>query len=271
MSSRMIRDPESRRLRVLGTSLAVLVYIFLLMPIVVVIPIAFGPANELRFPPSSYSLDLFRQFLSSPAWTGPLLQSAKVACISTLVVLLVGVPAAYGIARFDFPGKGVIAGTMLSSLVIPTIVTALGLYIYFSYLRITGSTLALILGHVVYTMPFVLVMIVAGVQKLDRNLEFGAQLMGAGRFRMFRTVVLPQLVPSLIGAALFAFLISFDEVVISWFLSGPTTATLPVKMYSAIRWEISPVIAAVSTMLTAISLVVCLVMVALKKTTPAEG
>lgn len=271
MSEPVIRDPLSRRLRGLGSLLAALVYLFLLLPIVVVVPMAFGPANELSFPPSSLSLDLFRQFLSSPAWTDPLLQSARVAAISTVVVLLIGVPAAYGIARFDFPGKTVIMGSMMSPLVIPSIVTALGFYLYFSYLRIGGTTLALVLGHVMHTLPYVLVMIVAGVQKLDRNLEFGAQLMGAGQFRMFRTVVLPQLAPSLVGAALFAFLISFDEVVISWFLSGPTTATLPVKMYSAIRWEISPVIAAVSTLLTGISLLVCLIMVALKKTTPAAG
>lgn len=271
MSANTIRDPQSSRLRLFATFLAVLVYLFLLVPIAVVVPIAFGPANELSFPPSSYSLDLFRQFLSSPAWTGPLLQSVKVACISTVIVLLVGVPAAYGMARFSFLGKGLIMGGMISPLVIPSIVTALGFYLYFSYLRINGSTLALVLGHVMHTLPYVLVMIVAGVQKLDQNLEFGAQLMGAGRFRMFRTVVLPQLAPSLIGAALFAFLISFDEVVISWFLSGPTTATLPVKMYSAIRWEISPVIAAVSTLLTTISLVVCLIMVSLKKTTPTAG
>lgn len=271
MSDTSIRDPQSRRLRLLGSALAALVYAFLLVPILVVIPMAFGSPNELNFPPSSYSLDLFRQFLSSPAWTGPLLQSVKVAAISTVAVLLLGVPAAYGLARFAFPGRAFVMGSMMSPLVIPSIVTALGFYLYFSYLRIGGTTLALVLGHVMHTLPYVLVMIVAGVQKLDRNLEFGAQLMGAGQFRMFRTVVLPQLVPSLIGAALFAFLISFDEVVISWFLSGPTTATLPVKMYSAIRWEISPVIAAVSTLLTGISLVVCLIMVALKKTTPAAG
>lgn len=268
MSDHKIHDPLARGHRALGTFLAALCYLFLLMPIVVVVPIAFGPANELSFPPSEFSTELFRQFLTSPSWTTPLLQSVKVAILSTVIVLLVGVPAGFGIARHDFPGKVLISGTMLSSLIIPTIVTALGLYLYFAWLRISGTTLALVLGHAVYTMPYVIVMIVAGVQKLDRNLEFGAQLMGAGRLHMLRTVVLPQLVPSLVGAALFAFLISFDEVVISWFLSGPDTATLPVKMYSAIRWEISPVIAAVSAMLTFISFVICMVFALLQKPSP---
>lgn len=267
----VIQDRESASLHVVGALLALCVYGFLLLPILIVIPIAFGPTNAIAFPPESYSLDLFKLFLSSPDWINPLIQSLKVAIASTVIVLLVGVPAAYGISRYDFPGKTLIAGAMMSSLVIPTIVTALGLYLYFSYLRITGTTFALILGHVIFTMPYVLMMMLAGIQKLDRNLEFGAQLMGASRTRMFLTVVLPQLVPSLIGAMLFAFLISFDEVVISWFLAGPTTATLPVKMYSAIKWEISPIIAAVSTMLTAVSLIVCLIMVALQKATPTNS
>lgn len=264
-------DPLRKRYRFLGSGLALLCYAFLLLPIVVVVPVAFGTANDMQFPPREYSLDLFRIFFSSPEWINPALQSLRVAVMTTIVVLLVGVPAAYGIVRFQFIGKKLITSLLVSSLIVPTIVTGLGLYLYFSVLRITGSSLALVLGHVVYTMPFVVVMIAAGVQKLDPNLEFSAQLMGAGRIRMFRTVVLPQLVPSLFAAGLFAFLISFDEVVISWFLVGSSTVTLPVKMFSAIRWEISPVIAAVSTLLTAMSLVVCLIMATMKKTTPING
>lgn len=265
------RDTLHGRYQALGTTLAAACYVFLLLPIVVVVPVAFGTANELRFPPREFSFDLFRIFFSSPEWINPTIQSIKIAVVTTVIVLLVGVPAAYGIVRFQFIGKKLIAGLLVSSIVVPTIVTGLGLYLYFSFLKITGSSLALVLGHVVYTMPFVVVMVAAGVQKLDPNLEFGAQLMGAGRIRMFRTVVLPQLIPSLFAAGLFAFLISFDEVVISWFLVGSDTMTLPVKMFSAIRWEISPVIAAVSTLLTAMSLVVCLIMAVMKKTTPING
>ncbi|MCA0849817.1 ABC transporter permease [Salipiger thiooxidans] len=266
-----IKDTLQLRYRRLGTSLAALSYLFLLAPLFVVVPIAFGTGSDMSFPPKDYSLDLFRIFFSSPDWTGPLLQSAKVSIITMIVTLLTGVPAAYGIARYDFPGKKLISALMMSSLVVPTIVTALGLYLYFSVLRINGSTFALVLGHVIYTTPYVLVMILAGIQKLDRNLEFGAELMGARPARMFVTVVLPQLVPSLVAASLFAFLISFDEVVIAWFLSGSDTVTLPVKMFSSIRWEISPVIAAVSTLLTTMSLVVSLIVASMRKTTPAAG
>lgn len=260
-----VRDPLKRRYRGFGTGLAVLVYIFMLVPSLIVIPISFGTQHEIRFPPRDYSLELYRIFFTTPAWTDPLIQSFKIATLTTVLALVTAVPAAYGIVRYEFRGKRIISILMMSPLVVPAIVMALGLYLYFSYLRITGSTLALVLGHTIYVTPFVLVMIMAGVQKLDRNLEFGATLMGASLYRMFATVVLPQLVPSILGAGLFAFLISFDEVVISWFLVSATTTTLPVKMYSAIQWEISPVIAAVSTILTALSFIVCMVTAALQR------
>lgn len=269
--SDIIRDPHARRYRAMGTGLAVTVYLFLLAPLVVTVPMAFGPTNTLAFPPAGYSLDLFRLFFNSPGWLEPLFESIKVALGSTALAMLAGVPAGYWIARREFVGKGLIAGLIMSPLVVPHIVTALGLYLYFSYLQISGTTLSLVLGHVMCVLPYVVLLIIAGVHKLDRNLEFGAELMGAGPTRMFLTVVVPQLVPSLVSAALFAFLLSFDEVVISWFLASSNTITLPVKMFSALEWEISPVIAAVSTLLMIVSLVVCIVAIALKRSTPIDA
>jgi len=260
-----IEDPLADNGRRFSTFLAVLCYIFLLAPIVIVVPIAFGSVAEMNFPPREWSLDLFRIFFSRADWTGPLFQSFKIAIITTVIVLIIGCPASYALTRFHFRGKSIIAGLFLGSLVVPTVVTGLALYLYFSYLRLNGTLAALIFGHIVCTLPYVIVVIAAGVKKLDANLEFGAQLMGANKTVMFVTVVLPQLIPSLIAAALFAFLISFDEVVISWFLAGSTTMTLPVKMYSSIRWEISPIIAAVSTVLTLISLIVCIMTAFLNK------
>ncbi|MFK4529240.1 putative spermidine/putrescine transport system permease protein [Bradyrhizobium japonicum] len=266
-----IRDRRSQRYSVMSTGLAVAVYLFLLAPMVVTVPLAFGSTNALTFPPESYSLDLFRIFFSSPGWLVPLFESLKVALAAMAVAMVAGVPAGYWIARHEFIGKRIITGTIMTPFVVPTVVAALGLYFCFSYARFSGTTLSIVLGHVMVTLPFVVLLIIAGVHKLDRNLEFGAELMGAGPMRMFATVVLPQLIPSLVSAAFFAFLMSFDEVVISSFLAGPTTVTLPVKMFSAIEWEVSPVIAAVSTLLMAVSLLACLVAIALKKATPIEA
>ena len=264
-------DLLKRQYRRFGTLLAGLVYFFLLVPSLIVIPVSFGTRNEIRFPPREFSLELYQIFFSSQAWTGSLLQSLKVALLATVLALVTAVPAAYGIVRYEFRGKKAISLLMMSPLVIPAIVMALGLYLYLSYVHLTGTTLALVLGHTIYVTPFVIVMIAAGVQKLDANLEFGATLMGAGPYRMLTTVVLPQLAPSILAAALFAFLISFDEVVISWFLASATTTTLPVKMYSSIQWEISPVIAAVSTMLTVLSFVICMLTASLQQSPGRSG
>jgi putative spermidine/putrescine transport system permease protein len=122
----------------------------------------------------------------------------------------------------------------------------------------------------VYVIPFVIVTVAAGVRQLDPAIEFAATISGAPRRTVFFRVVLPQLVPSVIAGALFAFLISFDEVVIAWFISGVGTATLPVKMYSAIHWEVSPVLPVISTLLTLLSLVVCTVGALLRRRDAAD-
>ncbi len=266
-----IKDSQKRAYRWFGGVLAFFVYVFLLAPSLIVIPVSFGSQYELTFPPREFSLDLYRIFFSSPTWTQPLFLSIRVALMTTIISTVIAVPTAYALVRFSFPGKKLLMGLVMSPLVIPSVVFALGIYLYFSYLRLTGTTAGLVIAHTMFVLPYTLVIISAGIQKLDANLEFGAMLMGAGRFRMMRTVVLPQLYPSIGAGALFAFLISFDEVVISWFLAGPTTTTLSVKMFSAIQWEISPVIAAVSTLLTATSLVVCLVNVALQKKSEVQS
>jgi len=263
-----IVDWRKRILRIVGTVLASLVYLFMLAPSLIVTPVSFGSKYELKFPPAEYSLDLYRIFFSTEAWTQPLLLSVRVAVATTVICTILAVPAAYGLVRFDFRGKNFLMALIMSPLVIPSVVFALGLYLYFSAMRLSGTMIGLVVAHTMFVLPYALIIMSAGIKKLDPNLEFGAMLMGAGRLRMLLTVVMPQLYPSIAGAALFAFLISFDEVVISWFLAGPTTTTLSVKMFSAIQWEISPVIAAVSTILTAISLVVCLVNVALQKGEP---
>lgn len=265
-----IQDVLTDRFQAVGTGLATGIYVFLLIPILVTIPMAFGPTNAFAFPPAHYSLALFRIFFNSPDWLGPLFESLKVAAASTVLALIAGLPAGYWLSRHEFVGKSLFTGVIMSPLIIPPIVTGLGLFLYLSLLKVSGTTISIVLGHLMVTLPYVILMVVAGVSKLDRNLEFGAELMGAGSLRMFTTVVIPQLVPSLVSAMLFAFLLSFDEVIISWFLAGSGTVTLPVKMYSALQWEVSPVIAAVSTFLTAVSLVISVIAIMTKRGEPVD-
>jgi putative spermidine/putrescine transport system permease protein len=141
---------------------------------------------------------------------------------------------------------------------VPGVVVALGLYFYFITIGISGGELRLVLGHIVATLPFVVVTAMAGLRHVDPYLETAATIMGANRLTVLWKVTLPLLKPALIGGGLFAFLISFDEVVIAWFVSRAGYATLPVKMFSSIEFEVSPVLAAISTLITLFSVLICI-------------
>ena len=257
-------DTLERRYSRLRNVMAFAVYAFILVPTLIVVPISFGGNGELTFPPRVWSLELYGQLFSSSSWMGPILQSLKVAGLTMVVSVLIGVPASYGLVRFDFPGKRLVMLLLMSPILVPVIVISLGLYLYLSRLHLVGTTAGLVVSHVAYVTPFMMMTVMAGVKKLDPALEFATTIMGANRRAVFFKVVLPQLRPSIFAGALFAFLVSFDEVVIAWFLTSPTTTTLPVKMYSSIQWDISPVIAAVSALLTVLSLVFCCVSVFLQ-------
>jgi putative spermidine/putrescine transport system permease protein len=267
----VVVDVQERRYARLRNVLAFAVYAFILVPTLIVIPISFGGSGELTFPPRVWSMELYVQLFTSDSWVGPILQSLKVAGLTMLASVLIGVPASYGLVRHEFPGKRFVMFLLMSPILVPVIVMSLGLYLYLSRLHLVGSTAGLVVSHVAYVTPFMMMTVMAGVKKLDPALEFATTIMGAKRSTVFLKVVLPQLRPSILAGALFAFLVSFDEVVIAWFLTSPTTTTLPVRMYSSIQWDISPVIAAVSALLTVLSLVFCCVSVWLQPAAPESS
>jgi putative spermidine/putrescine transport system permease protein len=240
-------------------------YIFLILPSLIIVPVSFGNRVELVFPPSHYSLDLYRDYFGARDWIEVTLRSARTAFLAAILALAVGVPGAYALARTSFPGKRLLVTLLLSPILVPIVVISLGLYLYYSRISLSGTLTGLVLAHAMYVTPFVLVTVAAGLKQLDERLEMAAIIMGATRLRTFIQVVLPQLKPSLVSAALFAFLMSFDEVVIAWFVTGPATTTLPVKMYSSIKWESSPVLAAIATILTLLSVLICLAAAALTR------
>lgn len=232
-------------------------YLVLIAPSLIVIPMSFNDTTELVFPPTTFSLRLYREFLFSADWLPATRQSFLVASCASVLATVVGIPAAYALVRSEFPGKRILSMILLAPMLVPVIVVALGLYLYFSSLGLNGTTLGLVLAHTMLTVPFVMVVAMASLRHTDPNLELAAKVMGAGQWMIFRRVVLPLLMPAVGAGFLFAFLISFDEVVAAWFVSGVGTSTLPVKMYSAIHWEVSPVLPVVSTLLTGLSLIVC--------------
>ncbi|WP_332682465.1 ABC transporter permease [Bosea sp. (in: a-proteobacteria)] len=245
--------------------LAGAIFLFLLAPSLVVIPMSFSDSREIMFPPRGFSLMLYREYFAGPEWVAATIESTIVAIGATVLSLAAGIPVAYAIARSRLASVRIIRALVLMPMLVPTIVFSLGLYLYFARIGISGSTLALILGHAVHNLPFVTVVAIAGLRQVNPNIEIAAQVLGASTLRIFFSVVVPIIRPSIIAAGLFSFLISFDEVVIAWFLSSPRAMTLPIKMYSSIQWEVSPVLAAISTLLTVLSLVICVIGLALRE------
>ena len=251
-------------------SVAWLAFFFLIMPSLIVIPMSFGELNEIYFPPRGLSLVLYEEYFFESTWMETTLQSFRVGILSTMLSLFFGTTAAYGVVRSDIPGKKLFVVCLLSPMFMPHIVTALGLYIYMSILHVQGTTASLIMGHTLLTTPFVMVIVMAGLRGVDPNLESASKIMGAGRIYTFRKVTLPLLTPSLVVAFLITFLLSFDELIIAVFLSGFGTHTLPVKMYENVTEEVSPVLAAISVLLTVLALVICVSIMVIQKAKPQE-
>jgi putative spermidine/putrescine transport system permease protein len=246
-------------------SAVTLVLLFLLLPSLITVVISFGADNQIVFPPRGFSINLFRRFFSEEGWVSSALLSLRVAVMSTLLVLVLGVPAAYALTRGSFPGRRLLALFLVSPLMVPHVAIALALYIYFTAIGLNQGELRLIAAHSIVTLPLVIMTTSAGLRHIDPALERAATVMGATRLTVLWRVTLPLLTPSIVTAGLFAFLISFDEVVISWFVARPDYTTLPVRMFSSIQFEVSPVLAAISTMLTALSVIICVALAMVQK------
>jgi putative spermidine/putrescine transport system permease protein len=262
---------SSRLGRTLISGAAWTCYVFLLIPSLIIIPISFGNPGQIEFPPRQFSLALYGQFFTDQAWWGSMVQSLVVATIATLATLALAVPAAYALARARVPGNSLLRGLFMMPMLVPVIVLGLGLYLQFSSWNLLDTTTGVVLSHIMLTTPFIMVSVMSGLRHADASLETVASIMGASRPVIFFRVVLPQLRPSIAIGALFAFLMSLDEVVVAYFLTGTKSMTLPVKMFSSIRWELTPVLAAVSTLLTALSLLVALGIIALQRRTEAQA
>lgn len=247
------------------------IYLFLALPSVLVFPMSFGGGDALSFPPQTFSLELYHQLFTSSLWMAAFRESLIVASSTALISTALGALAAFGLTRDEFPGKKVITLALLSPILLPTIVTSLGIYLYFSALGLIDTTTGLILAHSVLTVPYVIVTVSSGLRQLDPNVELAASVMGASPLQVFSRVVMTQVRGPLLSGGLFAFLISFDEVVIAWFITGTANTTLPVVMYSSLKVEVSPVIAAASTILSTATIVICAGAALARKSEKTDG
>jgi putative spermidine/putrescine transport system permease protein len=244
------RDPV--RLALLAYVLAFL--LFILAPLIVVVGVSFEPRELLRFPPEGLSLRWYRAAMASEQFLDAAWNSLIVALLATAGAALLGMPAAYGLARHAFPGRAAIAGLLNSPLLVPELVMGLALLQIIALLWLEPSVLTLTLGHILICLPYVVRMLHAAILGIDPAVEEAAENLGATRLAVYRTVVLPMVRPALYAALLFAFLMSFDNSVLSLFLVSARMQTLPISVYNYVQYSLDPMIAAVSTLLMAVSI-----------------
>lgn len=230
--------------------LALAVLGFLILPIAAIVPLSFSDSTFLAYPIENWSLRWYREMWHAPEWTRAARNSFIVAPAATMIATVLGTLAAMGLARTRFPGKELINSIVIAPMVVPIVVVGVGTYLYFARLGLNDSYLGLILVHAALGAPFVVTTVMATLQNFNTNLVRASLSLGAGPLETFRRVTLPVIAPGVISGALFAFATSFDEVVVTLFLAGPQQVTLPRQMFTGIRENISPTIAAVATLLT---------------------
>ncbi|PLC51216.1 polyamine ABC transporter permease [Pollutimonas subterranea] len=233
--------------------LSILTLLFLLLPILVIVPLSFSESSLLMYPIPSFSMKWYEALFESRDWMRAARNSFIVAPSATVIATVLGTLAATGLHNSNFFGKSLLMAVLISPMIVPLVVVGVGIYLFFAPYGLTSSYMGLILAHAALGAPFVVTTVLATLQGFDQNLLRAAYSLGANPLKAFFTVTLPIIAPGVIAGALFAFATSFDEVVITLFLAGPEQVTLPRQMFTGIRENISPIIAAVATILIVFS------------------
>jgi putative spermidine/putrescine transport system permease protein len=249
--------------RIALTAIATIILLFLAMPIVVILITSFSNNAFAAFPPEEWTLNWYKAlFADGSKWPAALSASALIAALSTVFSLIIGVTAAMALTRSELPLRSAVYALVLGPLLIPQIVTALGLFLLFEPAAMLGSPIAIALGHTVLASPIAVLILIATLRGIDERLEDAAAGMGANRMTIARRITFPLAAPGMIAAAIFSFITSFDEFYISQFLSSIDTITLPVQVYNSLTFEIDPSVTAISAILIAIA-ILALALVAL--------
>ena len=235
-----------------------LVMFFLIAPIVAIMPIAFSSDTFLSFPIPAFSLRWFEAVLQEYPWLFALRNSSIIAIATVALSVPLGTLAAYGLAH-PFPLRGLVTGILISPMIVPVVIVGLSSFFFFSGLGLHGSFVGLIMAHTILALPFVIIPISATLKNYDQNLTRAASGLGSPPWTTFRTVTLPLIIPGVVSGAVFAFITSFDEVVVALFVSSPSTLTLPRQLFSGLRDQLTPALVAIAFLLTVVS---CLALVA---------
>ena len=236
-----------------------LVAVWLIAPILVIIPLSFAGKSSFRFPPDNWSLRYYARLFTDPSWRDALLSSIGVAVTVAIVATTLGTLGAFALVRGNFPARGILDGLIFAPMVLPTVVLAVGLFSMYLKWHMVGTFAGFVLAHTVLAIPFSVITVRAGLQSLNPDYENAAASLGSRPVTTFAKVTLPLLLPSILAGMAFSFMTSFDEVVVALFIQSPDFQTLPVKMWTSISAGTDPTIAAAATMALIISVLIIIV------------
>ena len=226
-----------------------IVFVFLVAPIFVVLPLSFTAGQLLVFPLPGWSLQWYEEFFTNPLWTGALANSLLIGLVVTVVATALGTTAALGLHGARFRLKPLVMALLVTPIAVPVVIIAVSAFYFFAAINLVGTYVGLILAHIALALPFVVITVSATLQGFDPNLPRAAASLGASPLRTLRTVTLPIIAPGVASGAVFAFVTSFDELVIALFLASPQQRTLPRQIFSGVSENISPTITAAAVVL----------------------
>ncbi|MFB7455943.1 ABC transporter permease [Streptomyces sp. NPDC056188] len=232
---------------------ALVIAVWMAAPPLVALPMSLSGERSLTFPPHGYSLRWYGEFFGNPVWLNALLSSLSIAVQVMVLSVVVGTLASFAVVRGRFRGRGLLELVGIAPLVVPVVVLGIGVYSVFLKWGLVGTAPGFVFAHCVLAVPYVVITVSSSLRTMDDQLERAAQVLGAPPHRVFRRVTLPLIAPGMFAGGLFAFVASFDEVVLSLFIASPRLRTLPVQMYSSVTRDIDPTMAAASTVILVVS------------------
>jgi putative spermidine/putrescine transport system permease protein len=239
--------------------------LFLAAPSFFLVPMSFTAGSFLEWPPRGFSLQWYETYMESPVWQQATLRSVGVGLATAVLSVLIGIPAAFMLSRHHVPGKSAVMAFLLMPMIMPHIIVALALFYAFSHVGLVGTAVGLTLGHTVFSLPYVIITIMAVLRNYDTRLDQAAHTLGASKLMTFRRVTFPIIKTGVITAFIFAFVKSFDELTVALFISGGVATTLPKQMWADALLNVTPTLAAVSTVILVFVTVVILATEALAK------
>lgn len=247
------------------SGLCAVMSLFLLLPILFIVALSFGSSRWLIFPPPGWTLKWYEELFADPRWLGAALTSAKIGLIVMVISVALGLLASLALVRGTFKGREVLRAFFLTPMVLPVVIVAVALYAAFLRLGLNGTLVGFVIAHVIVALPFAIITITGALETFDPAIEDAAILCGASPWEARLRVTLPGIRHGLFSAAIFSFLISWDEVVLAIFMASPSLQTLPVKVWTTLRQDLTPVIAAASTLLVALTVLLMIAAAVLRK------